>query len=59
MHKAGGYYVTVIEDTRKREIIGASTLLTEHKFIHECCLRGRLEDVVVNNTYRGKQLGKL
>lgn len=59
MHKAGGYYVTVIEDTRNRRIIGASTLVIEIKFIHECGLRARLEDVVVNNTYRGKQLGKL
>ncbi|XP_018327655.1 probable glucosamine 6-phosphate N-acetyltransferase [Agrilus planipennis] len=59
MMKAGGYYVTVIEDTRDRKIIGAATLITEYKFIHDCGLRGRLEDVVVNNTYRGKQLGKL
>lgn len=59
MQKAGGYYVTVIEDTRSNAIIGAATLVTEFKFIHECGLRGRLEDVVVNSTYRGKQLGKL
>lgn len=59
MQKAGGYYVTVIEDTRNRSIIGAATLITEFKFIHDGGIRGRLEDVVVNNTYRGKQLGKL
>lgn len=59
MQKAGGYYITVIEDTRNRRIIGAASLITEFKFIHEGGLRGRLEDVVVNNTYRGKQLGKL
>jgi len=59
MQQAGGYYVTVIEDTRKRSIIGAATLVTELKFIHDGGIRGRLEDVVVNNTYRGKQLGKL
>ncbi|XP_017774404.1 PREDICTED: probable glucosamine 6-phosphate N-acetyltransferase [Nicrophorus vespilloides] len=59
MKSAGGYYVTVIEDTRDHSIIGSSTLITEFKFIHECSLRARLEDVVVNNTYRGKQLGKL
>jgi len=59
MQKSGGYYVTVIEDTRSSRIIGASTLITEFKFIHNCGLRARLEDVVVNNTYRGKQLGKL
>lgn len=59
MQKAGCYYITVIEDTRKAEIIGAATLITELKIIHGCGLRGRLEDVVVNSTYRGKQLGKL
>lgn len=59
MHKSGGYYVTVIEDTRSNKIIGAASLISEFKFIHGCGLRARLEDVVVNNTYRGKQLGKL
>ncbi|KAH8404692.1 hypothetical protein KR215_007102, partial [Drosophila sulfurigaster] len=81
MKASGDYYVTVIEDTRKGEIIGAASLIIERKFIHNCavvscptsnyvydlllmiysfCLqRGRLEDVVVNDTYRGKQLGKL
>lgn len=75
------YYVTVIEDTRKGEIIAAASLIVERKFIHHCAMvrnnevinarsnwiikkvdllqRGRLEDVVVNDTYRGKQLGKL
>ncbi|KAJ8979760.1 hypothetical protein NQ317_004747 [Molorchus minor] len=59
MQRAGGYYVTVIEDTRSKKIIGAASLITEFKIIHNCALRARLEDVVVNNTYRGKQLGKL
>ncbi|KAJ8962613.1 hypothetical protein NQ318_001006 [Aromia moschata] len=59
MQNAGGYYVTVIEDTRSNKIIGAASLITEFKIIHSCGLRARLEDVVVNNTYRGKQLGKL
>lgn len=59
MKVSGDYYVTVIEDTRVNKIIGAATLVVERKFIHGCGLRARLEDVVVNNTYRGKQLGKL
>ncbi|XP_053947078.1 probable glucosamine 6-phosphate N-acetyltransferase isoform X1 [Anastrepha ludens] len=59
MKASGDYYVTVIEDTRKDEIIGAASLIVERKFIHNCAVRGRLEDVVVNDTYRGKQLGKL
>ncbi|KAL5285466.1 GNPNAT1 family protein [Megaselia abdita] len=59
MKALGDYYVTVIEDTRSKTIIGAASLVIERKFIRGCGLRGRLEDVVVNNTYRGKQLGKL
>lgn len=80
MKASGDYYVTVIEDTRKNQIIGAASLIIERKFIHNCAVvsqesspvqysytlsysftlqRGRLEDVVVNDTYRGKQLGKL
>lgn len=59
MYHSGGYYVTVIEDTRSNQIIGSATLVVEQKFIHGCSWKGRLEDVVVNDTYRGKQLGKL
>lgn len=59
MRASGDYYVTVIVDTRHDKIIGSATLVLEHKFIHGCSVRGRLEDVVVDDTYRGKQLGKL
>lgn len=59
MKYSGDYFVTVIEDMRINQLIGSATLVIEHKFIHDCGLRARLEDVVVNNTYRGKQLGKL
>lgn len=59
MRAAGDYYITVIEDTRSNKIIGSATLVIESKFIHGCGIRGRLEDVVVDDTYRGKQLGKL
>lgn len=59
MRASGDYYVTVIVDTRYDKIIGSATLVLEHKFIHGCSVRGRLEDVVVDDTYRGKQLGKL
>ncbi|XP_058468250.1 probable glucosamine 6-phosphate N-acetyltransferase [Malaya genurostris] len=59
MRASGDYFVTVIVDTRLDKIIGSATLVLEHKFIHRCSVRGRLEDVVVNDNYRGKQLGKL
>lgn len=38
MKAKGDYFVTVIEDTRKQLIIGAATLVIEHKFIHDCGL---------------------
>ncbi|XP_063221895.1 probable glucosamine 6-phosphate N-acetyltransferase isoform X2 [Bacillus rossius redtenbacheri] len=53
------YFVTVVEDTQTHKVVAAASLITELKFIHDCGLRGRLEDVVVNGDYRGKQLGKL
>jgi len=53
------YFVTVIEDLTSNQIIGTATLAIEKKFIHSAGLRGRLEDVVISNEYRGKQLGKL
>jgi len=59
MKTAGGYYVVVIEDVNSGKVIACASLVVEQKFIHNCSLRGRLEDVVVNNNYRGQSLGKL
>lgn len=59
MKSSGGYYVVVVEDLNNGKIIACATLVAEQKFIHNCALRGHLEDVVVNNNYRGKHLGKL
>ena len=55
------YYVIVIEDTTVAGglVIGAATMVMERKFIHSCGSVGRLEDVVVSDAYRGRQLGKL
>ncbi|XP_031833623.1 glucosamine 6-phosphate N-acetyltransferase [Nomia melanderi] len=59
MKSTGSYYIVVIEDVNTKKVIVSATLVTEQKFIHNCAMRGRLEDVVVNNKYRGKHLGKL
>lgn len=59
MKTTGDYYVVVVEDTKHGQIIATATLITEHKFIHSCAKRGRVEEVVVIDTCRGKQLGKL
>ncbi|CAN9506701.1 unnamed protein product [Ophioblennius macclurei] len=59
MKRTGDYYVVVVEDMILGQIVATATLITEHKFIHSCAKRGRVEDVVVSDVYRGKQLGKL
>ena len=41
------------------QVVGAATLVVEEKFIHGCSQVGRVEDVVVSDKYRGRQLGKL
>ncbi|KAK2161350.1 hypothetical protein LSH36_118g03015 [Paralvinella palmiformis] len=58
-HCPNTYYVVVLEDTNKQQVIGSATLVIEQKFIHSTGCRGRIEDVVVSEDYRGQQLGKL
>lgn len=53
------YRQFVVVDTQDRRIVGAGTLLVERKFIHQCGQVGHVEDVVVAERCRGKQLGKL
>jgi glucosamine-phosphate N-acetyltransferase len=55
----GCYFIMVLEDEENNRLAGSSTLFIEYKFIHEAGLRARLEDVVVDEGYRGRQLGKL
>lgn len=59
MKRTRDYYVIVVEDTQLGKIVATATLITEHKFIHSCAKRGRVEEVVVTDVCRGKQLGKL
>merc|ERR1711874_221376 len=56
---ASGYFIIVVEDVAEEKVVGAATLLVERKFIHQCGQVGRVEDVVVSDEYRGRQLGKL
>lgn len=53
------YVIVVIEDLTTKKVIAASTLFLELKFIHQCAIRGRLEDVAVLDTYRGKHIGEM
>ncbi|XP_065888582.1 glucosamine 6-phosphate N-acetyltransferase-like [Dysidea avara] len=59
MKASGVHYVFVVEDMDKDLIVGNATLAVEYKMTHSTCLRGRIEDVVVHNDYRGKHLGVL
>ena len=51
--------IWVIEELDKKKIIGTATLLIEPKFIHGCSKVGHIEDVVVDNRYQGRGLGKM
>lgn len=59
MKNSESYFIVVLEDVNSSKIVGAATLVVELKYIHECGLRGRVEDVVVDLTMRGKRLGIL
>ena len=53
------HQIYVIEDSTKNTIIGTITLLIEPKFIHTMGLVSHIEDVVVDENYRGLKLSKL
>ena len=40
------------------DVVGATTLLIESKFIHDGGLVGHIEDVVVNKEYQGQKIGE-
>lgn len=52
------YVIIVIEDLYAGKVVGTSTLFLEMKFIHDCAMRGRLEDVAVLDSYRGRKIGE-
>lgn len=51
--------ISVIEDPTTSKIIGSATLLIERKFIHNMGRVGHIEDVIIDNSFRGHGLGKL
>ncbi len=64
----GIHYILVIEDPGspagsrngfKGRIVASATLIIECKFIHSAAMRGRIEDVVVDEGYRGMHLASL
>jgi glucosamine-phosphate N-acetyltransferase len=53
------YYILVVEDLSKHTICATITHVYEQKFLRNIGARGRIEDVVVDEKYRGKKLSKL
>lgn len=51
------YYVLVIEDTARSQVVGTGNLLVERKFIHSLGLVGHIEDIAVAKDQQGKKLG--
>ncbi|GAB4833385.1 Glucosamine-phosphate N-acetyltransferase-like protein [Ancistrocladus abbreviatus] len=52
------HVVCVIEDDRSAKIIATGSIFIEKKFIRNCSKVGHIEDVVVDPSFRGLQLGK-
>ncbi|KAJ3039807.1 Glucosamine-phosphate N-acetyltransferase-like protein [Rhizophlyctis rosea] len=57
-HRNDVHYTLVIEDVDKERIVGAGSLLLDHKFLHENGIAAHIEDIVVHEDTRGKSLGK-
>ena len=57
LERVGCTRIVVILDIGQNRVIGAGTMFIEQKFVHECGRCGHIEDIVVDNTYRGKNLG--
>jgi len=51
-------HMLVVEDEKTHQIVATATLLVERKFIHEAGFAAHIEDVVSDESVRGKGLGK-
>ena len=52
------YKILVIFDKAKGRVIGSGSLIIEKKFIRQLGTAGHIEDIVVSEGYRGRNLGK-
>ena len=50
--------IVVIEDLNENRVIGTGSLVIERKFTRELGICGHIEDIVVSENYRGKNLGR-
>jgi len=51
------YFVVVCEDKKKNKLAACGTLFVEKKFLRAGGSCGHVEDIVVDSSYRGKNLG--
>ncbi|KAL0225845.1 hypothetical protein P9112_013169 [Eukaryota sp. TZLM1-RC] len=51
-------HIYVIEDLDSQQVIAAASLFIEQKFIRNCHCCGHIEDVVVAQQYRRRNLGR-
>ncbi|KAM0030742.1 putative glucosamine-phosphate N-acetyltransferase transcription regulator GNAT family [Helianthus debilis subsp. tardiflorus] len=52
------HVICVIEDTASSKIVATGSVFVEKKFVRNCGKVGHIEDVVVDSSARGLQLGK-
>lgn len=53
------HIIFVATEANNEKIVATASLLIELKFVHECGKVGHIEDVVVDESCRGSNLGKL
>ncbi|MFZ6036315.1 MAG: GNAT family N-acetyltransferase [Patescibacteria group bacterium] len=58
IRKNKNHYIFVALEKKTREVIGATTVLIEPKFIHDCGFLAHVEDVVVRPGYEGQGIGR-
>ncbi|OIT32437.1 PREDICTED: glucosamine 6-phosphate N-acetyltransferase isoform X2 [Nicotiana attenuata] len=52
------HIICVIEDVKSGKIVATGSVFIEKKFVRNCGKAGHIEDVVVDSSTRGMQLGK-
>jgi glucosamine-phosphate N-acetyltransferase len=50
--------IFVMEDTMSMKIVGHASVIFEHKLLQELRQIAHIEDVIIDDTYRGQKLGK-
>ena len=57
-NRSDEYQVIVIEELSSKKIVASGSVFVEKKFIRGCGSVGHIEDIVVDDSQRGKNFGK-